>query len=70
MDIDLSCSNNFTEEHETATGKLDSIYSRTYITKALEFSYKVGKVSGNAVLKNAVYYFFPTEAHLSSPLFW
>lgn len=70
MDIYLLCSDNLTEEHETASEKPDSIHSRTLITKALEFSYTVGKMSGNAVLKNAVYYLFLTETHLPSPLFW
>lgn len=37
MDIYLLCSNNFTEEHETASEKPDSTHSRTLITKALVF---------------------------------
>ena len=62
MDIDLWCSNNFTEEHEA--GKPNSTYSKTYSRKALEFSYIAVKGSGNTTLTNAVYYLFLTEAWL------
>lgn len=39
------------KKKETGLGQGDSIYSRAYITKTVESSYIVVKVSGNAVVK-------------------